>query len=184
MELNEKSLSKSQQRLMGMAYAVRNGKLDRSKVSDEVLKLADGKISDKDLKDFAKTKHDDLPNNKTNENYTMKHLKLFESYTNESKNEFDYFNTLDASYEFKSDKEAKAFLDYFQNEYSKSNFISSKSKNWKPMAMSQPHIFDLKNKAEIFLGIFMWQRPYEDIKKVHGISHKKYLQYRKKYGLD
>lgn len=54
------SVSKPQQHLMGMAWAVRKGKLDRSKVSQEVITLADGKMSDKDLQDFAKTKHTGL----------------------------------------------------------------------------------------------------------------------------
>lgn len=57
----EKSKSIAQQRLFGMAFAVRKGKLDRSEVSDEVLKIADGDMTDKEIEDFAKTKHKDLP---------------------------------------------------------------------------------------------------------------------------
>lgn len=56
--LNEKSVSKSQQRLMGMALAYKRGELDSA--SDEVKKLAKS-MSTKDLQDFAKTKHDNLP---------------------------------------------------------------------------------------------------------------------------
>lgn len=46
------SKSKSQQRLFCMAWAVRKGELDRSKVSKEVLELADSDITDKELKEF------------------------------------------------------------------------------------------------------------------------------------
>jgi hypothetical protein len=46
------SKSIEQQRLMGMAYAVKSGKMDRSEASAEVINLADT-MSLKDLKDFA-----------------------------------------------------------------------------------------------------------------------------------
>lgn len=48
--------SKSQQRLFGMALAVRRGELKRSEVDDEVLDIVDGKMTDKEIEDFAKTK--------------------------------------------------------------------------------------------------------------------------------
>lgn len=52
--------SKSQQRLFGMAHAVRKGELKRSEVGQEVLDIVDGKMSDKEIEDFAKTKHKGL----------------------------------------------------------------------------------------------------------------------------
>lgn len=52
--------SKSQQRLFGMAHAVRKGELKRSEVSKEVLDIVDGKMTDKEIEDFAKTKHKGL----------------------------------------------------------------------------------------------------------------------------
>lgn len=52
--------SKSQQRLFGMALAVRRGELKRSEVDDEVLDIVDGKMTDKEIEDFAKTKHKGL----------------------------------------------------------------------------------------------------------------------------
>lgn len=70
-ELNEKSKSKSQQRLFGMALAYKKGKLKTDKMDDGLVKkikdIADGKkgkegMSIKDLEDFAKTKHEGLPN--------------------------------------------------------------------------------------------------------------------------
>ncbi len=55
------SKSKSQQRLFFMVYAVRKGKISRKDVSKEVLQIVDGNMTNKQIKDFAKTKHDDLP---------------------------------------------------------------------------------------------------------------------------
>jgi len=54
----EKSLSKSQQKLMGMVYAYKKG--DMKDASDEVKKIAKG-MSLKDAKKFASTKHKGLP---------------------------------------------------------------------------------------------------------------------------
>ena len=52
--------SKSQQRLFGMALAVRKGELERSKVSQEILDIVDGEMTNKEIEDFAKTKHKSL----------------------------------------------------------------------------------------------------------------------------
>lgn len=54
------SKSKAQQRLFGMALAVRRGDIERSKVNQEVLDIVDGDMTDKEIEDFAKTKHDGL----------------------------------------------------------------------------------------------------------------------------
>jgi hypothetical protein len=58
------SKSKTQQRLMGVAYAVKSGDMQLSDVDvnykDKVKDLVDG-MTLKQLKDFAETKHDDLP---------------------------------------------------------------------------------------------------------------------------
>jgi len=59
------SKSKSQQRLMGQAYAYRKGKLKKKDINPKyfktIKKLADS-MKLKDLKDFAKTKSKKLPN--------------------------------------------------------------------------------------------------------------------------
>ena len=52
--------SKAQQRLFGMALAVRRGEMKRGEVNKEVLDLVDSDISDNDLEDFAKTPHKGL----------------------------------------------------------------------------------------------------------------------------
>ena len=58
------STSKSQQRLMGVAYAVKSGDMQLSDIDseyrDKVKELVDG-MSLKDLKDFASTPHEGLP---------------------------------------------------------------------------------------------------------------------------
>lgn len=52
--------SKAQQRLMGMAYAYKKGELDPKEASQEVKDLADS-MTLKQLKDYAETKHEGLP---------------------------------------------------------------------------------------------------------------------------
>jgi len=54
------ALSKVQQRLMGMAYAYKKGELDSKDASQEVKDLADS-MTLKQLKKFAATKHEGLP---------------------------------------------------------------------------------------------------------------------------
>jgi hypothetical protein len=57
--LEEKAKSKAQQKLMGMAYAYKTGNFDGTP-SDEVKNLANS-MSEKDLEDFASTKHKGKP---------------------------------------------------------------------------------------------------------------------------
>ena len=52
--------SKAQQRLMGMAYAVKSGEMSKKDASQEVIKLADS-MTLKQLKKYAETKHTNLP---------------------------------------------------------------------------------------------------------------------------
>ena len=54
------SKSKAQQKLFGMALAVRRGDIQRSEVSKEVLDIVDGEMTDKQIEDFARTKHKGL----------------------------------------------------------------------------------------------------------------------------
>jgi hypothetical protein len=66
-EINEKSVSKQQQKLMGLALSVKKGDTPKSKVSKSVKDIAK-KMSKSDLDDFASTKHKGLPNKvETNE---------------------------------------------------------------------------------------------------------------------
>ena len=71
--------SKSQQRLFGMALAVRRGEMKRSDAWKEVLDIADSDMTDKEIEDFAKTKHD-----KIKEHRKMKDIK---QYINENHND-------------------------------------------------------------------------------------------------
>ena len=48
--------SLAQQRLFGMALAVRRGERKRSDVNDSVLKIVDSDITNKQIEHFAKTK--------------------------------------------------------------------------------------------------------------------------------
>ena len=62
-ELNEKATSVAQQRLMALALQHKRGELPADKVSPAVKDLAKG-MSEKELEDFAKTKHKGLPQKK------------------------------------------------------------------------------------------------------------------------
>lgn len=59
-ELQEKSKSKQQQKIMGLALSVKRGDTPKSKVSKSVKDMSN-KMSEKDLEDFASTKHKGLP---------------------------------------------------------------------------------------------------------------------------
>ena len=58
--VSEKSVSKQQQKLMGLALSVKKGDTPKSKVSKSVQKMAK-EMSKKELEDFASTKHKGLP---------------------------------------------------------------------------------------------------------------------------
>lgn len=74
------STSKKQQRLMGMAYAWAKGEMDDA--SDSVKKLAKSFLKKgkrkglKKLRDFAKTKHNNLP-----EKISENHISRFDEFT-------------------------------------------------------------------------------------------------------
>lgn len=54
--------SKAQQRLFGMALAVRRGELKKSDVDSDVLDIVNSKMTDKSIRGFAATKHKGLKN--------------------------------------------------------------------------------------------------------------------------
>lgn len=129
MTLNEKSISKSQQRLFGMVYAYKSGKLDLDKLpsslAEKIKKIAEGErrktgdkrkftdgISKSDAKDFASTKHEDLPETVqenilkfdefVNENMSIIDGKSGMLYFCEIEQEYHYMNECYYSSEFKS----------------------------------------------------------------------------------
>lgn len=55
--------SKQQQEFFGLALSVKRGETPRSEVSDDVLKVVDN-MSEKEIEDYAGTKHKGLPNKK------------------------------------------------------------------------------------------------------------------------
>lgn len=74
-EMTEKAVSKQQQKIMGLALSVKRGDTPKSKVSQKVQDMAK-KMSEKDLEDFASTKHKGLPKKKKKETKEdeVKHL--------------------------------------------------------------------------------------------------------------
>jgi hypothetical protein len=61
--LQEKSESEQQQKLFGLALSVKRGETPRSEVSQAVLDIVD-KMSEKEIRKFAKTKHEGIPKKK------------------------------------------------------------------------------------------------------------------------
>lgn len=80
------SKSESQKRLFCMAYAVRKGKLARNKVTKSVLDIADGDMTDKELKEFM-----------------VKESKSLMEYIREKQEEKEGYNTPYASEEVKTE---------------------------------------------------------------------------------
>jgi hypothetical protein len=58
--IQEKAVSKQQQKIMGLALSVKRGDTPKSKVSKQVQKMAK-EMTKKELEDFASTKHKGLP---------------------------------------------------------------------------------------------------------------------------
>ena len=59
-QLQEKAESEQQQKLFGLALSVKRGETPRSEASAEALKIVDT-MSEKKIRDFAKTKHEGIP---------------------------------------------------------------------------------------------------------------------------
>lgn len=59
--IQEKAESEQQQKLFGLALSVKRGETPRSEATSEVLKIVDT-MSEKKIRDFAKTKHEGIPN--------------------------------------------------------------------------------------------------------------------------
>ena len=72
-DLDEKSVSQQQQKLMGLALSVKKGDTPKSKVSKKIKDVAKS-MSKKDLEDFASTKHKGLPKKVENKESYMKSL--------------------------------------------------------------------------------------------------------------
>ena len=81
--INEKSVSKSQQRFFGMVRATQKG--ETKAPSSEVARVASS-IKKSDAKDFAKTKHKGLPDKKvTKEEHSSNHCGKGEYFCNDRK---------------------------------------------------------------------------------------------------
>lgn len=82
--------SVAQQKLMGMAYALKKGDMKPEDASEEVKKLADEMTLDQ-LKDYAETKHEGLPAKKESKESSKKltNIKTFEEFVAECDDETD-----------------------------------------------------------------------------------------------
>jgi len=123
-ELFEKAKSIAQQRLFGMAWGVRKGSVERNKVTKQVLQLADSDITDKELKDFAKTKHDDIEENVTGHNTPGMGAVILPDGANTGSGDFPFILDFDK----KKKKKLKKILsikDFFKLKYSNKDEIRS-----------------------------------------------------------
>lgn len=125
------STSKSQQRLFCMAYAVRKGELERSKVTKSVLDIADGDMTDKEIKDFMELKENliksynefltesfSLPKMKYVEENNSRYEKSYEIFSDDRKNnitckteqQFDlYYYEFDSEYDHVTENSDEPF---------------------------------------------------------------------------
>jgi hypothetical protein len=78
-EIEEKSVSKQQQKIMGLALSVKRGETPKSEVSKAVLDMVDS-MTEKELEDFAGTKHKGLPKKveKTKKESYIRNVKMIE----------------------------------------------------------------------------------------------------------
>jgi hypothetical protein len=70
MEMTEKAVSRKQQRAMAMALKAKQGEMPKSKLKGSSKEMF--KMSEKDLEDFASTKHKGLPNEVREDNDVKK----------------------------------------------------------------------------------------------------------------
>jgi hypothetical protein len=77
-EISEKSVSQQQQKLMGLALSVKRGETPKSGVSKKVLDMVNS-MTEKELEDFASTKHKGLPKKKKKESKEEKIRQIEES---------------------------------------------------------------------------------------------------------
>jgi hypothetical protein len=82
------SISSAQQSIMGQAWAVRTGEMKLSEVAPkyrkEIASIANGEMTDKELKKFASTKSKNLPHYvKDGKSYKSKPVKEGEEFENE-----------------------------------------------------------------------------------------------------
>lgn len=126
--LNEKAVSKAQQKFMGMVYAYKKG--DMKDAPANVRKAAES-MTDKEAKDFASTKHKGLPKKKQQETYSWQSLEenkmstKTESIVKRLKEDTEYqkfFRSAMDKFGVKSpkelsDKKKKEFFNYVDKNY-------------------------------------------------------------------
>ncbi len=119
------STSKAQQRLMGMAYSLKKGEMDPKDASQEVKDLADS-MTLQQLKDFASTKHEGLPENLTPANIGGMGATLLPTSTQPGSGDV-LSGTGDAEEEFlKRKKERKDYLAKMKKFKTFEQFINNK----------------------------------------------------------
>tara|TARA_A100001015_G_C15009962_1_gene722548 strand:- start:1494 stop:2282 length:789 start_codon:yes stop_codon:yes gene_type:complete len=132
--ITEKSVSVSQQRAAGLALAAKRGEVDSSKLSGASKEMM--KMSEKDLEDFAKTKHKGLPMKK--EGNKEEYKKVFDAALKK-------FN-ISSPGELKTDELKKKFFNYVDANY------KAKDENFRPVVEKKDSHGELVHKYEKMTG--------------------------------
>jgi hypothetical protein len=83
-----------------------------------------------------------------------------------------------------TDKEANDYIKWHGNKVDEYHYLAH-FKSSRPLIIENPESYDKLREAKIQLGIFQWQRSYEELKRLHkGLTLEKYNSYREKYNLN
>lgn len=86
--------------------------------------------------------------------------------------------------EFSNKQEARDYIQWYKDEASRHNYLV-RFKTVPPFPILYPEAGDKKRRAEIFLGVHIWQQPLKKLQKRYPeISKEKYRTYRIKYGIE
>jgi len=176
--LHEKATSIAQQKLMALALQHKRGKLDSDKVTPAVEKLAKS-MSEKELDDFASTKHKGLPN-KVDEISYKKAMKSFQKAMGQGQ------DAEDAGDKETSDKkfnQAGKFGRYASKRYTSTrtskkfkkedNEISNRSAALKPQMYNDPVTGKKKVRMVPTKSNIVKINDPEDVKEAHDPKHVK-----------
>lgn len=83
--------SPEQQKIFGIALAVKRGDIPRSKASKAVLNIVDN-MSEKEIEDFAATKHKDIKKESLIKKLIRKELKLYQNLKEDNQAELNDIN--------------------------------------------------------------------------------------------
>jgi hypothetical protein len=106
----------AQQKLFGIALSIRRGESKREDFGKDVLDIVDSDMTDKQIEDFAKTKHKDLP-------YKVTELFDFNTYTKCNESNLYKSIVLSENVEFYEDTEIDELFNLIEEKINLSDYI-------------------------------------------------------------